>query len=120
MPELDISTEVAEAFLRPLMADWNRLGRDELEAIQESPLRDDPRIKLHFNGAVRTPYGYEYLEFHFDYPASLVLCCRIEGTLGRLSFQTHHPVILVQGDTTHAAQWVVARVSQPRRTTVEP
>jgi len=120
MPELDVSTDVAEAFLGPLVADWNRLALDELDSLQESALRDDPRIKVSYGGAVRTPYGYEYLEFHFEYPTTFALCCRVEGTHGQLSFQTHHPVIQVQGDAARAAQWVIARAAQHCRTMAHP
>lgn len=109
MPELDVSIEVAEAFLRPLVTEWNRLARDDLEALQDSPLPDDPRIKLSFGGAARAHNGYEYLEFHLQDPASFTLRCLIEGTCGCLSFQTHHPVIQVQGDAASASRWVFAR-----------
>jgi hypothetical protein len=114
MPELDISIEVTEAFLGPLVADWNRLAREELEALQQSPLDNNAGVTVSFGGAARTYSGYEYLEFRLEDPDSFVLCCRVEGTCGQMSFQTHHPVVQLQGDSARALQWISAVVGRQR------
>ena len=102
---IELPDELLEARLQPLVDGWNSLTIGELDRTREQPLPAAHGVQSSFREAVCTPFGYEYVEFELVGHAGFRLLCRVEGQPGKLSFQTHHPVVMVVRNAVGAAAW---------------
>ena len=90
------------------------MAKGELERLDQCAFGRDPAVTVRYEGVEQSPF-YECLVFSFEKPDAFRLIFQVEGRIGGLSFQTHHPVLRISGDTTAGKTWLYAAISHGAR-----
>jgi hypothetical protein len=101
--------ELAERFLAPFIREWNAMNLADLPYPRVWHCSRDPNVRIRLTLAKSEPLGLNYAEFELAEAASFRLRCWIEGPLGDLSFQSHHPSLWADGDVEAAREWIDRR-----------